>query len=187
MSSKTPGAVLVEDASVTIALFGYPYWSDGEVAQIAAEQGHGDCGVGCIPTFRQRHAPTPSRAVRYRCLRRERREGAHRNRSAGHLSDGYSSQWLERDCIRNNRHGRREASGNVRGSVSPQGVFNYLFLYRVPAPTSIFEGQEKMLPAQYVLFTRGQIDTGFYWQMPFEASHKIGFSQLKRNPFRAVT
>jgi len=185
MSSKTTGAVLVEDASVTIALFGYPYWSDGEVARIAAEQGHGAAALAAYQRFgddmlQRLHGPfgiVVFDEKDEKALIAIDRLGIypmviHRSGSSG-IVFGTTATVVA-------RHPATSAA------VSPQGVFNYLLFYRVPAPTSIFKGQEKMLPAQYVLFTRGRIDTGFYWQMPFEASHKIGFSQLRETLFERL-
>jgi asparagine synthase (glutamine-hydrolysing) len=178
LSSKTPGAVLAEDENITIAVFGYPYWSDGEIAQIAAEHGHGAAALAAYQRFgndmlQRLHGPFGI------IVFDEKEEKAliaidrlgiypmviHRSGSSG-IVFGTTATVVA-------RHPAASAA------VSPQGVFNYLFFYRVPAPTSIFEGQEKLLPAQYVLFARGRIDTGFYWQMPFGVNQKIDHAQLR--------
>jgi asparagine synthase (glutamine-hydrolysing) len=185
MSSKTPGAVLAEDANVTIAVFGYPYWSDGKIAQIAAEQGHGTAALAAYQRFgkdmlQRLHGPFGLIVFDendQKALIAIDRLGiypmvVHRSGLSG-IVFGTTATVVARHPA-------------TPGSVSPQGIFNYLFLYRVPAPTSIFEGQEKLLPAQCVFLTRGQIETSFYWQMPFEASRKIGFAQLKEDLFERL-
>ncbi|WP_417319011.1 asparagine synthetase B family protein [Emcibacter sp.] len=52
-------------------------------------------------------------------------------------------------------------------TISPQSVYNYLYYFVVPSPTSIYDQMNKLEPAQYVRFANGQVDKGFYWSMPY--------------------
>ena len=52
-------------------------------------------------------------------------------------------------------------------TISPQSVYNYLYYFVVPSPTSIYDQMKKLEPAQYVKFSNGRAETGFYWSMPY--------------------
>jgi len=52
-----------------------------------------------------------------------------------------------------------------------QGLFNYLFHHVVPAPGTIYEGVEKLLPAQYISVNNGIVSRGFYWQADWKTQN----------------
>jgi len=52
----------------------------------------------------------------------------------------------------------------IERQLSHQGIYNYLFQHTVPAPGTIYEGVEKLLPAQYLLLRDGVTNSGFYWE-----------------------
>lgn len=56
----------------------------------------------------------------------------------------------------------------VSAGVSSQGIFNYLYAHMVPSPGTIFNGVDKLLPAQYLLREGGRTERDFYWRMPYE-------------------
>ncbi len=58
-------------------------------------------------------------------------------------------------------------------TISPQNIYNYLYFFVVPAPTSIFDEISKLEAAQFAHFQQGNITTGYYWQMPY-TSEKSG-------------
>lgn len=64
--------------------------------------------------------------------------------------------------------------------ISSQGVFNYLYHHMVPAPGTIHEGIEKLLPAQYLLYGNGQQERGFYWEADWSAPHHPNFDQYRQ-------
>lgn len=74
--------------------------------------------------------------------------------------------------------------------LSDQGIFNYLFCHMVPAPSSIYAGVEKLLPAEYIRFERGTLTRGFFWEAHWEDredgedgdfdAHAAEFKQLLR-------
>ncbi|MCF6216259.1 MAG: asparagine synthase-related protein [Emcibacter sp.] len=57
-------------------------------------------------------------------------------------------------------------------TISPQNIYNYLYFFVVPAPTSIFDEISKLEAAQYALYENGNLSTGYYWEMPYTAETK---------------
>lgn len=56
----------------------------------------------------------------------------------------------------------------MRSTVSGQAVFNFLFTYTVPSPTTIYAEQQKVLPGQAILWSQaGGATPRFYWTMPY--------------------
>jgi asparagine synthase (glutamine-hydrolysing) len=52
----------------------------------------------------------------------------------------------------------------VEPKIDPQSIFDYFYFHTVPSPRCIFEGVEKLLPGQYLLFENDKQSKGFYWQ-----------------------
>jgi len=74
------------------------------------------------------------------------------------------------DCVR--------AHPAVGATVPPQSVFNYLYMTVVPAPHTIYAEQQKLLPAQYLVYENGAARTGFYWRMPYEERSSKSHDEL---------
>jgi len=55
----------------------------------------------------------------------------------------------------------------TKKELNPQGIFNYLFFHMVPSPGSIFNGVEKLLPGERVIWRQGKIARDFYWRLPY--------------------
>ncbi len=64
------------------------------------------------------------------------------------------------------------------GEINPQAIFDYLYFHAVPAPHSIYRGQQKLLPGQYVIFRAGKLEQGFYWQLPFQDESTVPATEL---------
>ena len=54
----------------------------------------------------------------------------------------------------------------IERCLSPDGLDCYLSLNYVPAPWTLVEGIEKLLPGQYLDWRRGAIRTDRYWRLP---------------------
>jgi asparagine synthase (glutamine-hydrolysing) len=67
------------------------------------------------------------------------------------------------------------AHPEVGARVDPQALFNYFYFYQVPAPGSIFQGVEKLLPAQWVHWRQGQVERGFYWALSYRDETRSDF------------
>ena len=57
-------------------------------------------------------------------------------------------------------------------TVSPQNIYNYLYFFVVPAPTTIFDEISKLESAQFAHYQDGSISTGYYWEMPYTSEKK---------------
>ena len=63
----------------------------------------------------------------------------------------------------------------VGRSLDPQGLFNYIYFFQVPAPGSIFKGVEKLLPAQWAHWKKGELTRGFYWALRYRDEPRQDF------------
>ena len=64
--------------------------------------------------------------------------------------------------------------------LDPQGVYNYVYFHMVPAPATIYRGQQRLLPGHLLRFAGGRIETAPYWEMRFEERVRAPFATLKR-------
>jgi asparagine synthase (glutamine-hydrolysing) len=60
-------------------------------------------------------------------------------------------------------------------ALDPQGLFNYIYFFQVPAPGSVFRGVEKLLPAQWVHWRKGRLSRGFYWALHYQDEPRDDF------------
>ncbi len=63
--------------------------------------------------------------------------------------------------------------------LSEQGVFNYFYFHMVPSPGSVYKDINKLLPAQYIEFSGGQLTRQFYWQINYQDKNSQSFEDLK--------
>lgn len=68
---------------------------------------------------------------------------------------------------------------NVR--ISPQSVYNYVYFHMVPGPGSIYEGQKRLLPGEYLIYRKGRGEVRRYWEMHFLENEKRPFQELKHD------
>ena len=69
--------------------------------------------------------------------------------------------------------------------LDPQGLFNFLYFSEVPAPGSVFQGVEKLLPAQWVQWRKGQLSKGFYWALQYRDEPRDDF-EVQSGRFHAL-
>jgi asparagine synthase (glutamine-hydrolysing) len=72
----------------------------------------------------------------------------------------------------------------VGRNIDPQAIYDYLYFHTIPAPRSLYQGVQKLLPGQYATLRNGQVRTGFYWQADYTPDD-AGFDAHRRN-FRSV-
>jgi len=66
----------------------------------------------------------------------------------------------------------------VGNELDPQGLFNYIYFFQVPAPGSIFKGVEKLLPGQWAYWKNGALSRGFYWALHYRDAPRDDFAAL---------
>src|SRR5512139_714554 len=69
-------------------------------------------------------------------------------------------------------------------NIDPQAIYDYLYFHTIPAPRSLYQGVQKLLPGQYLTLKNGQLSTGYYWQADYTPVD-AGFDSHRHN-FRAV-
>ena len=55
----------------------------------------------------------------------------------------------------------------VESQLSFQALFNYFYFHDVPAPGTVYQGVEKLLPGQYAWFRDGKLERNFYWHLKY--------------------
>ncbi|WJW74452.1 asparagine synthase-related protein [Thiohalobacter sp. IOR34] len=69
--------------------------------------------------------------------------------------------------------------------LDPQSLYDYLYFHCVPSPRTIFRGQSKLLPGEYLQFRTGKAARrGFYWRLHYQ-DRPAAFGPL-RDEFRAL-
>ena len=76
------------------------------------------------------------------------------------------------------RADRVAAHPGVENQISPQGIFNYFYFYDVPAPRTIYEGVEKLLPGEYLWFEKGRTTRDFYWRLHYRDEPRSDFDAM---------
>lgn len=64
--------------------------------------------------------------------------------------------------------------------ISPQSLYNYVYFHMVPGPDTIYQGQKRLLPHEYLVFQKGTIETRRYWNVTFDESGNRSFGDLKQ-------
>jgi asparagine synthase (glutamine-hydrolysing) len=77
------------------------------------------------------------------------------------------------------------------GAIDPQGLYNYVYFHMVPGPGTVYRGQERLLPGEYLRFKNGAVSRRAYWRMVFdeqpgqpEGPLKEQFRQVLRSSVR---
>jgi asparagine synthase (glutamine-hydrolysing) len=68
----------------------------------------------------------------------------------------------------------------ARPELDAQGLYNYVYFHMVPSPGTIYKGQQRLLPGEYLVFKKGRVETGRYWRMQFQEHDKSDFGDLKQ-------
>ena len=67
----------------------------------------------------------------------------------------------------------------TRRQIDPQAIYHYLYFHAIPAPVTIYSGQQRLLPGQYLHYRNGKFETGKYWQITFQERAQAPFGALK--------
>ena len=66
----------------------------------------------------------------------------------------------------------------VGTQISAQALYNYFYFFHVPAPGTIYQNIEKLLPGQYVRFENGQLERAFYWHLSYRDQSRTDFDPM---------
>ena len=78
-------------------------------------------------------------------------------------------------CVFASRADLVAAHPAVGRSLDPQGLFNYLYFHVVPAPGSVYQGVEKLLPGQWARCQGTRVERGFYWALKYRDAPRDDF------------
>jgi asparagine synthase (glutamine-hydrolysing) len=66
------------------------------------------------------------------------------------------------------------AHPDVGATISMQSIFDYFYLVdRIPAPSTIYREQRKLVPAEFVLVEPDKTIVTTYWQMPYQSDNRV--------------
>lgn len=158
---------LVAEGPVWAAIVGQPRWTNADLAAMAKTEGHACALVASYARyetdlFEHLHGPWALAVIDAR----QRRGLIAIDRMAIHplcyaiTADGGLVFGTTTDSVR--------LHPSVGATISPQAVFDYMFLTRVPAPRTIYGGIAKLLPGEYAFFDGGEITTRPYWRLAYQ-------------------
>ncbi len=153
---------------VVVATVGQPRWNDAELEEVAQRSGTAQAmlaayrqfGEAALGRLREPFFVVVSDPAEGRLLMAIDRLGVH---SAYFARAGDSLIFGERaDVV--------AAHPDLQASISPQGLFNYLYFHVVPGPGSIFEGVSRLLPGQCLIADADGVRIDTYWQAHYDDS-----------------
>jgi asparagine synthase (glutamine-hydrolysing) len=62
-----------------------------------------------------------------------------------------------------------------------QGLYNYVYFHMVPSPGTVYQGQRRLMPGEYLHYRQGRVETKPYWRMQFHEEGKRSFAELKED------
>ena len=69
----------------------------------------------------------------------------------------------------------------IKVEIAPQSLYNYVYFHMVPGPSTIYQGQQRLLPGEYLIYRKGSVETHKYWEMRFVEDEKRPFQELKQD------
>jgi len=69
----------------------------------------------------------------------------------------------------------------ARSEIDPQSLYNYVYFHMVPSPGTIYQGQTRLLPGEFLIFKKGRAKSGKYWQINFLETKQRPFEELKQD------
>ncbi len=158
---------LVAEGAVWAAITGQPRWSHPDLAAVAEAEDHARALAAAYARygtdlFDHLHGPWALAVIdarRKRCLIAIDRLAIHPLCYAT-TADGGVVFGTTTDSVR--------VHPSVCATVSPQAMFDYLFLTRVPAPLTIYREIAKLFPGEYALLSDGEAVTRPYWSLAYQ-------------------
>lgn len=69
--------------------------------------------------------------------------------------------------------------------IDSQSIYNYVYFHMVPGPATIYEGQQRLLPGECLVYHRGRAAVHKYWRMQFQEERHASPTELKEQ-FRSL-
>lgn len=69
---------------------------------------------------------------------------------------------------------------DIGATIPMQAIYDYLVSWTLHSPWTIYKEQSKLLPGQFLRWQDGEIETGFYWRMPYQESPEAESGELSR-------
>ena len=69
----------------------------------------------------------------------------------------------------------------ARSQVDPQSLYNYVYFHMIPSPGTVYQGQKRLLPGEFIIYKQGKIKSGKYWEINFIESKRRPFDELKQD------
>ncbi len=69
----------------------------------------------------------------------------------------------------------------IKAEIAPQSLYNYVYFHMVPGPGTIYQGQQRLLPGEYLIYRKGNVETHKYWEMRFVEDEKRPFQELQQD------
>ena len=64
----------------------------------------------------------------------------------------------------------------LKVEIAPQSLYNYVYFHMVPGPDTIYQGQKRLLPGEYLIYRKGSVETRKYWEMRFAGKREASLS-----------
>jgi asparagine synthase (glutamine-hydrolysing) len=71
--------------------------------------------------------------------------------------------------------------------LDPQSLYNYLHLHAAPGPATMYRGQRRLAPGEFVHLQHGRLERGRYWRLRFNEHEAAGLPQLRAELLETVT
>jgi asparagine synthase (glutamine-hydrolysing) len=65
------------------------------------------------------------------------------------------------------------------GELDHQSLYHYLHFHVVPSPRSVYRGQQRLQPGEYLHLRAGKATRGAYWKLQFDESDAQPYEQLR--------
>lgn len=70
--------------------------------------------------------------------------------------------------------------------LDPQALFDYLYFHTIPAPRTIYQGQQRLRPGEYVLYRQGKCQRAQYWTPEFDEQCTTTAKELQHDFLSAI-
>ncbi|NGZ87110.1 asparagine synthetase B family protein [Duganella aceris] len=68
---------------------------------------------------------------------------------------------------------------DAHDELDRQALYHYLYFHMIPAPLTVYRGQQRLLPGEFLLYRRGRLERGSYWKMAYSERRELPFAVLK--------